>query len=65
MAIQFDSSTPIWQQLTMGPLTGTMQSRTFAWSTPTQGVGCYCVEGTVTDSTSHTTTVRAQNAVKF
>jgi hypothetical protein len=65
MAIQFDVSTPTWQPLTMGPLTGTMQSRTFDWSTPSQGAGCYCVEGTVTDSTSHTTTVRAQNAVKF
>jgi hypothetical protein len=67
MSTQFDASTPTWISLTTGALSGTMQSRTFDWSTPSQGAGCYCVEGTVTDNASpaNTTTVRAQNAVKF
>jgi hypothetical protein len=67
MSAQFDMSTPTWVSLTMGALSGTIQSRTFDWSTPTEGPGCYCVEGSVTDNASpaNTTTVRAQNAVKF
>jgi hypothetical protein len=67
VSAQFDASTPTPVSITAGTLTGTMQARTFDWSTPAQGAGCYCVDGSVTDNATppNTTTVRAQNAVKF
>jgi hypothetical protein len=65
IGVQFDATTPSWLEITTGPLSGTSQQRTFDWSTPSQGAGCYCVEATVVDTTNHSTTVRAGNAVKF
>jgi hypothetical protein len=66
VSTQFDTSTPVFITITTGSPTGTAQARTFDWTTPSQGVGCYCVEGTVTDNAGQSTTgVRAQNAVKF
>jgi hypothetical protein len=54
-----------WKQVTMTPLTGTSQQQMFSWSTPAEGSGCYCVRGTVTDSSMQTTTAVAAKPVRF
>jgi hypothetical protein len=67
-AIQWDNSTPTWEMLTTSMLSGVMQARTFDWSIPAQGAGCYCVQGTVTDTSGNTgipMPPRAPYTVKF
>jgi hypothetical protein len=54
-----------WKPVTMTSVTGTSQNQMFSWSTPAEGSGCYCVRGTVTDSSMQSTTVVAAKPVRF
>ncbi len=58
---------PSWTAVTNATLTGTADSRTFAWSRPAgpTAAGCYCVRGTVTDTANQSSTTTAAKAVRF
>ena len=59
-----------WMEITLPDMpTGTTMARSFSWTIPPEGAGCYCVEGTMknddTPPQSLTQRVRSPNAVKF
>jgi hypothetical protein len=54
-----------WKLVTTTAVSGTSQAQTFSWSTPTEGAGCYCVRGTVTDAAMQSTTTVADKPVRF
>lgn len=54
-----------WKPITTSTVTGTSQMQSFAWTTPAEGSGCYCVRGTVTDTAMQSTTVVAAKPVRF